>query len=112
MQFANLSDEQRASFSADVILGSEVSYSQISDVVPALWDLVASTLSPKGAFYTIQSVNRETHSFIVDLARARGLEVHVYAVPAGEADASRTGQKHGTLRALEPSENNTASYMT
>jgi len=92
-----MSSEQQASLATDIILGSEVTYSQIQNsALPALFALVDATLTKSGVFYTIQSVNRETHEFVTSRMIARGFEVYVRMVPKEECAECSTGQIKGT----------------
>jgi len=92
-EFPSLPECEQERFKCDIIIGSEVTYSQIQSAgIPALFALVDATLSADGVFYTIQSVNRETHGFVCAQMRARGFDVAAVAVPKEEAAAETTGQ--------------------
>jgi hypothetical protein len=93
MEFDNLPADERDEFmNCDIILGSEVSYLQNRETLSSLLGLIDQTLSPQGAVYFIQSVDRGTHDDLLEGMRANGFEIDIRDVPASVLAYFSTGQ--------------------
>jgi len=94
LDFAKLPQEEKNKFKCDIILGSEVSYSQIQDTLASLLNLVNETLSPTGAVYFIQSPDRGTQDEMVAGMEANGFICTIRDVPERILQYYATGQRY------------------
>jgi len=92
MEFKDLPEVEKDKLKADIILGSEISYIQNRDTLESLLTVINETLSPSGAAYFVQSVDRGTHDDLLAGMRDLGFTIDVVDVPAHILQYYSTGQ--------------------